>query len=254
MNKLLELQLSVWKLTGTINRLQAVETRSTDEDTELTTATTEYADVQRPSSSRRANASGPGWRPHAWSTPRTRPSAKQRALCGTRETWARFFTAVMETAIGGRGKPGSPAGVSAVAGKPDPPRHAPTRTARGHPLGRETRQPRKRDVLAPVFASGAGAFLGVDRPTVAMGDAVYPVLTSRPTVGGPTCGLDRGGRNDRWVHSQSTRPRSNTGIVSVPPSRRAQIPGNGYELEDGAQYGSGRETGQRGDRRGRGVV
>ena len=28
MNKLLELQLNVWKLTGTINRLQAVETRS----------------------------------------------------------------------------------------------------------------------------------------------------------------------------------------------------------------------------------
>ena len=45
MNKLLELQLSVWKLTGTINRLQSVETRSTDEDTELTTATTEYADA-----------------------------------------------------------------------------------------------------------------------------------------------------------------------------------------------------------------
>ena len=45
MNKLLELQLNVWKLTGTINRLQSVETRSTDEDTELTTATAEYADV-----------------------------------------------------------------------------------------------------------------------------------------------------------------------------------------------------------------
>ena len=45
MNKLLDLQLNVWKLTGTINRLQAVETRSTDEDTELTTATAAYADV-----------------------------------------------------------------------------------------------------------------------------------------------------------------------------------------------------------------
>ena len=35
----------MWKLTGRINRLQSVETRSTDEDAELTTATTEYADV-----------------------------------------------------------------------------------------------------------------------------------------------------------------------------------------------------------------
>ena len=41
------------------------------------------------------------------------------------------------------------------------------------------------DVLTPVFSTGVGAFLGVDRPTVPMGDAVYPVLTTRPTVGGP---------------------------------------------------------------------
>ena len=39
--------------------------------------------------------------------------------------------------------------------------------------------------IAPVFATGAGAFLGVDRPTVAYGSAVYPVLTTRPTVHGP---------------------------------------------------------------------
>ena len=37
----------------------------------------------------------------------------------------------------------------------------------------------------PVFAAGVGAFLSIDRPTVAMGDAVFPVLTTRPTVGGP---------------------------------------------------------------------
>ena len=41
------------------------------------------------------------------------------------------------------------------------------------------------DVVQPVFATGEGAFLGIDRPTVDMGDAVYPVLTTRPTVGGP---------------------------------------------------------------------
>ena len=42
------------------------------------------------------------------------------------------------------------------------------------------------ETVQPVFATGAGAFLGIDRPTVAMGQAVYPVLTSRPAVGGPT--------------------------------------------------------------------
>ena len=40
-------------------------------------------------------------------------------------------------------------------------------------------------VIPPVFAMGAGAFLGIDRPTVAAGDAVYPVLSTRPDVHGP---------------------------------------------------------------------
>ena len=40
-------------------------------------------------------------------------------------------------------------------------------------------------VVPPVFAAGVGAFLAIDRPSVAQGDAVYPVLTTRPTVGGP---------------------------------------------------------------------
>ena len=40
-------------------------------------------------------------------------------------------------------------------------------------------------VTPPVFATGDAAFLGIDRPTVATGDAVYPVLSNRPTVGGP---------------------------------------------------------------------
>ncbi len=41
------------------------------------------------------------------------------------------------------------------------------------------------EVVEPVFAMGDGAFLGIDRPVVDSGEAVYPVLTSRPTVGGP---------------------------------------------------------------------
>ena len=39
--------------------------------------------------------------------------------------------------------------------------------------------------MAPVFANGSGAFLGITRPTVAAGDAVFPVLATRPDVGGP---------------------------------------------------------------------
>ena len=40
-------------------------------------------------------------------------------------------------------------------------------------------------IIPPVFARSATAFLGVDMPTVGVGDQVYPILTSRPTVGGP---------------------------------------------------------------------
>ena len=32
-------------------------------------------------------------------------------------------------------------------------------------------------VITPVFASGDGAFLGIERPTVPTGDAAYPVLS-----------------------------------------------------------------------------
>ena len=42
-------------------------------------------------------------------------------------------------------------------------------------------------VVQPVFSAGVGAFLSIDRPQVAMGDAVFPVMTVRPdpTLGGP---------------------------------------------------------------------
>ena len=41
------------------------------------------------------------------------------------------------------------------------------------------------EIVQPIFASGAGAYLGISRPVVAQGDAVYPVLATRPDVGGP---------------------------------------------------------------------
>ena len=56
---------------------------------------------------------------------------------------------------------------------------APTRTAS---VGTETDQ---RPVVQPVFADGDAAFLSVEQPRVPAGDAVWPVLKTRPTVGGP---------------------------------------------------------------------
>ena len=40
-------------------------------------------------------------------------------------------------------------------------------------------------VITPVFATGDGAFLSIERPTVPVGDAAYPVLSTMPDVKGP---------------------------------------------------------------------
>ena len=56
-------------------------------------------------------------------------------------------------------------------------------------------------VLMPIFADGDAAFLGVDQVAVPNGDAVFPVLTNRPTVGGP--------------HSDSTEVAETTGSFSA---------------------------------------
>ena len=44
--------------------------------------------------------------------------------------------------------------------------------------------------IQPVFATGDLAYLAVDQPSVPVGDAVFPVLTSRPMVRGPFTGSD----------------------------------------------------------------
>ena len=56
-------------------------------------------------------------------------------------------------------------------------------------------------VLPPIFASGDAAFLGVDQVTVPAGDVAFPVLTNRPTVGGP--------------HTDSTEVAETTGAFSA---------------------------------------
>ena len=64
------------------------------------------------------------------------------------------------------------------------------------------------EILQPVFADGAAAFLGIPMPTVPVGDRTYPVLTTRPAVGGP--------------HSDSTSVSETTGAFdanSLSPER-----------------------------------
>lgn len=182
MNKLLELQLSAWKLTGTINRLQTLETRSTDEDTELTTATAEYADING-----QLVAEGEREQNRIASARTAHPDPElreQRALCA-RPIVGEIVTAVMEhRAPEGAALDAQQAWGCATHQVPvEALRIQLEQRAVTPSIGNVATE--EADVVPPVFATGAGAFLNVDRPSVPMGDAVYPVLTTRPTVGGP---------------------------------------------------------------------
>ena len=181
MNKLLELQQKARKLSIAINKLGTLETRSTDQDVELTTARAESIDVNeqiiaavdaeeaRVAAARLVHTTDPEVR-------------EQRALCG-RANVGEIFTAVMER----RSVDGANLEVQQAfdCGPNQVPLEMLRLEQRAVTPGPTSVATEEADVLAPVFAAGAGAFLFVDRPTVQMGDAVYPVLTTRPTVGGP---------------------------------------------------------------------
>ena len=60
--------------------------------------------------------------------------------------------------------------------------------------------------IQPVFATGALAYLGVDMPSVPVGDAVYPVLTTRPSVRGPFVGSDVAAETDGSFDAELLAP------------------------------------------------
>ena len=62
-------------------------------------------------------------------------------------------------------------------------------------------QTNQQGVIEPVFAMGDAAFLGVSMPRVPAGQVTYPVLTTRPTVGG--------------LHTDSTSVAETTGSFSA---------------------------------------
>ena len=61
-------------------------------------------------------------------------------------------------------------------------------------------------VITPVFASGDGAFLGIERPTVPVGDAAYPVLSTLPSVKGPFSDSGEAAQTDATFVANSLAP------------------------------------------------
>ena len=61
-------------------------------------------------------------------------------------------------------------------------------------------------VVTPIFASGDGAFMGIERPTVPVGDAAYPVLSTMPSVKGPFTGSDEAAQTDATFVATNLSP------------------------------------------------
>ena len=61
-------------------------------------------------------------------------------------------------------------------------------------------------VITPVFASGDGAFLSIERPTVPVGDAAYPVLSTVPSVKGPFTDSTEAAQTDATFVANSLAP------------------------------------------------
>ena len=62
------------------------------------------------------------------------------------------------------------------------------------------------EVITPVFSTGDGAFLGIERPTVPVGDAAYPVLSTAPTVAGPFSASDDAAQTDATFVANNLSP------------------------------------------------
>ncbi len=78
-------------------------------------------------------------------------------------------------------------------------------------------------IIPAVFPGSVAAFLGVDMPSVPVGDAVYPVLTSRATVGGP--------------HTDSTEVGETTGAFTADVLSPARLQASfSYRRTDAARF------------------
>ena len=61
-------------------------------------------------------------------------------------------------------------------------------------------------VITPVFATGDGAFLGIERPTVPVADGSFPVLSTLPSVKGPFTDSTEAAQTDATFVANSLAP------------------------------------------------
>ena len=173
-------------LRGEFNTLRTTETRSAEQDTrltaldgELTAAESEFQTASDALLTEQTTTTAPGGE--------DTEARERRELC-VRANVGDVYGALLEK----RQTDGATAEAQAAHGCapnqiPLAMLAAPTevRAVTPTPGASQTEQA---ETIQPVFATGSGSFLGIDRPTVAMGQAVYPVFKTRPSVGGPHTG------------------------------------------------------------------
>ena len=181
----IEVQKRQSTLRGEFNTLRTIETRSAEQDTrltaldgELTESETKFRTAADALLTEQTTTTAPGGEDSE--------ARERRELCG-RANVGDIYNSILE-------KRGATDGATAEAQAAHgcAPNQIPlamlrteVRAVTPTPGASMTEQA---ETVQPVFATGAGAFLGIDRPTVPQGTAVYPVLTSRAAVGGPDAG------------------------------------------------------------------
>ena len=93
--------------------------------------------------------------------------------------------------------------------------------------------------IPPVFAMGAGAFLGIDRPTVAYGSAVYPGAHDFVAHGRrAACRQFGRGRHDRRFQRDPAGAPAATGVVHLPALGCGRVRGHGFVPSHGPVDGA----------------
>ena len=91
--------------------------------------------------------------------------------------------------------------------------------------------------IQPVFAQGSLAYLGVDMPSVPTGDAVFPVLTTRPVVRGPFTGSDVAAETDGSFDAALLAPERIQASFSYLRSDAARFASMGESLREALNSG-----------------
>ena len=220
----IEVQKRQSTLRGEFNTLRGIETRSAEQDGRLTALDGELTDSETEFQTAADALITEQATPAATPASEDTEARERRELC-VKANVGDVYNSILEKRGATDGATGEAQAAHGCAPNQIPLAMlaAPTevRAVTPTPGASQTEQA---ETVQPVFATGAGAFLGIDRPTVAMGQAVYPVLTSRPAVGGPT--------------ALSTDAPDTTGAFDADllPPKRIQA-GFVYRRSDAAQFG-----------------